>query len=60
MIRLEIEREDLLISIKKIVKLLLNKLIENQKKHWNPNLPNQEKHFISIHQLTVKKTGGLD
>ena len=60
MIRPKIETEDLLISITKFVKHLLNKLIENQKKHWNLNLPNQEKHFISIHQLTVEKIGGLD
>ena len=54
------EEEDLFLSIKKVIKIvkrLLNKLLEKQKKHWNLNLAKQEKHFISIHQAQLKDPG---
>ena len=60
MIRLKHETEDILLSIFENSDSLLNKLIQKLKKHLNSNLPNQGKHFISIHQLKLKKIGWLD
>ena len=53
------ETEDILLSITENCDSLLKKLIQKLKKHLNSNLPNQEKHFISIHQLKLKKIGWL-
>ena len=57
MIRTENEIQDLLLSITKLVKSWLSKLIENRKKPSNLKCSNQEKHFILIHQFTSKETG---
>ena len=51
MIRLKYETEFYYYPLVKIVKRLFTKPIKKQRKHWNLNLPNQEKYFISIHQL---------
>ena len=57
MIRPKNEPEDFLLSITKNVKRLVNKLIQNLKKHWTLKCPNHEKHFISTEQLGLKKKG---
>ena len=54
MIRPKNETEDLLLSKLKIAKHLLNKLIPDQKKHWNSNSTNQQKRFTSIQQIQNK------
>ena len=54
------ETQDLLLLLLKTVKRLLNKLIENQKKHWKLKLPNPEK-LIFKRPISVggSKTIGL-
>ena len=41
----------------KTVKRLSNKLIEKQKKRWNINSKNQDKHFISVQIYRFKDLG---
>ena len=57
MIQPKNETEDLLLSITKSCETLIKQLIGKQKKHWNLNLPNQEKLFSSIHQYRTKDFG---
>ena len=57
LIRPKKELEGLLFSITKNCEGLLNKLIGNYKKHWNLNLPDQVKHFLSNHQSQLKDNG---
>ena len=57
MIQPKRETEGFLISITKNCETLIKKILEKQKKHWDLNSTNQDKHFILNHQSQLKDPG---